>query len=85
MFLKREKFYDILKALHPGIYSIVIFDNYWGNDRGREDGLNATNMKSGYGGSKLEMHQDNIKQEVCYLCPHEKNIEAGYDKHMVFQ
>ena len=42
-------------------------------------------MNSGCGGSQLEMHPTNIKQEVGCLGPHEQIIEVGDENHMVFQ
>ena len=43
---------NILKAIHPGIYFIFLFDNPCRNDRGTEDRLNVTKMNSGYVGAQ---------------------------------
>ena len=42
-------------------------------------------MNSGYDGTKREMHPTNIKQKIGYLGLHERILEVGDDKHMVFQ
>ena len=42
-------------------------------------------MNSGCGGSQLEMHPTNIKQEVGCLVPHEDILEVRYENHMIFQ
>ena len=85
MVLQLEEFTDVLKALHPDIDFIFLFDHLCGNYGGREYRLNVTNMNSGYGGAQQEMHPSNIKQEVGILGPHEQIIEIGDDKNMVFQ
>ena len=42
-------------------------------------------MNSGSGKAQREMHPTNIKQEVGYFGPHEKIIEIGDQKHIIFQ
>ena len=64
------------KAIYPGIYSIIPFDDSYGNDRGREYGLNVTRMNIVYVVVQQVMHITNIKQEVGCLGLHEQNIEV---------
>ena len=64
------------KAIHPGIYSIFLFDDSYGNDRGRDYGLNVTRMNIVYVVVQQVMHLTNIKQEVGYLGLHEQIIEV---------
>ena len=85
MFLQIEDCTGILKALHPGIYFIFIFDHICGHDRGREDRLNVTKIISGYGGAQLQMHPTNVKQEIGFPGLHEKIIQVGGEQHVVFQ
>ena len=64
---------------------MFIFDHSCGHDRVRKEGLNATNMNSGYGVSQLEMHPTNTNQNFVYLGLNEKIIEIGDYQNMVFQ
>ena len=77
MVLKLEDWNDILKAIHPGIGFVFLFDHPFGKYRGREYRLNVMKIESGYGGAQLDMRPTNINQEVGYLVPHEKIIELG--------
>ena len=70
---------------HPGIDFIFIFDYSCEHDRGRENGLNVTNTKIGYGGGKRYIHPTNTKQEVGHLLPHKQIIDKGDDQNMAFQ
>ena len=76
---------NILKAINPGIGSILLFYHSCDHDRGREDGLNVKNMNSGYIRAQREVKPKNIKQGVGYLGPHEQIIDAVDEHHMVFQ
>ena len=85
MVIQLEDCADILKALHPGIDFVFLFDHSCGHDRGREDGLRATKMNSGYGGAQPKMHKTKIKQTNGYLGPYQRILEVGDEQHMVFQ
>ena len=74
MVLQLEDCTEIIKALHPGIYSIFIFDRYCGCDRVVEARLNVMSMNSGYGRTQQDMHLKNINQEVVCLGLHGKII-----------
>ena len=71
MVLKLEDCFNILKALHPGIDFIFLFDHSCGHDRGRKYGLNIKNMNSGYGRVQQKMQTANINQKFGYLSAHQ--------------
>ena len=83
--LQVEDCTNILKALHPGIHFIFIFDHPYRHGREIEDRLNAMKMNSGYVGAQLEILPTNIKQEVGCLGPHEKVLEVGDENNMLSQ
>ena len=85
MLLQLEDCTDILKAHHPGIDLISLFDNLCGNERRIEYRFNVTKMNSGCGGAQQQIHPTKIKQEVGYLCLYKIIIEVGNGQHMVFQ
>ena len=85
MVLQLEELTDILKAIHTSIDFIFLLDHPYGNDIRREYSFNVTQMNSGYGRAQQEMQPENIKHEVGYLGPHDRIIEVGDDKNMVFQ
>ena len=85
MVLQLGEYNDILKALHPSINFIFLFDHPCGHDRVRVDMLNVTNMNNGYGGTQKEMNLTYINHEVIYLGRHERILEVGDEKHVVLQ
>ena len=74
MVLKLVDCTEIIKALHPGIYSIFMFDRYCGRDRLIEARLNVMRMNSVYGRIQQDTHLPNINQEVVCLGLHMKII-----------
>ena len=85
MFLQIEYCTDIHKSLHPVIDFIFLFYNTCRHDRGRVDRFNVTKIYSSYGRTQREMQPKKINQVVGCLGPHEKILEVGYEKHVLFQ
>ena len=85
MVLQLEDCADVLKALHPEFDIVFLFDHSCGHDRGREDGLNVSGMRLGYGGVQRVMHSREIKAEKGYLGTHHRTLNVGDVQHMVFR
>ena len=85
MVIQLEDCFNVLKAIHPGIDFIFLFDHSCGNYRGIKDGLNVMKVNSRYGRAQREMHQTNINQKYGYLGPYAKIIEVRDEKHMISQ
>ena len=85
MVLQLEDCTNVLKAIHPGIDFIFLFDRPCGHDRGRKYRFYVKNMDSRYVGAQQEMHPTNIKNEFGFLGPREKILEVGDDHHRAFQ
>ena len=60
MVLQLEDCADIIKALHPGIDFIFLFDHPYGHDRGIEYRFNVMKMNCGYGRAQRDTHPTNI-------------------------
>ena len=62
--IQLEDCLDILKVINGDTYDYVFyFDHSTGHDRMRPDGLNASNMNKGYGGSQASLHDSMIESE----------------------
>lgn len=85
MVLQLEDCADVLKALHPEFDFVFLFDHSCGHDRGRVDGLNVSEMNSGYGGTQRFMHPTKIEAEKGYLGPYDRVLNVGDMQQMVFQ
>lgn len=85
MVLQLEDCADVLKSLHPEFDFVFLFDHSCGHDRGRDDGLNVSKMRSGYGGAQRTMHSTEIKAEKGYLGKYQRTLEVGDVQHMVFR
>ena len=68
MVIKLEECINILKAIHPGIDLIFLFDHSCGNDRGIEEVFNVMKMNSRYGAEKINMNPKNINLGTWLPC-----------------
>jgi len=85
MSLQFEDCVDCIQALFPQFDSVWLFDHSCGHDRGREDGLNVSNMSVNWGGKQRKIRSTKITQEQGFLGPHSPKLQVGDTQSMIFE
>ena len=75
--LQLEDCTDYTSALYPNFDFIFLFDHSCGDDKQREDGLNAENMEKGYGGKQSKLRDTKILTKVGYLGDFPSQLKEG--------
>ena len=85
MAIQFEDCVDCIQCLFPQFDSVWQFDHSCGHDRGRDDGLNVSNMSVNWGGKQRKLRSTQMLQEEGFLGPHSPKLTVGDFQSMVFE
>jgi hypothetical protein len=85
MVLQLEDCIDVLQALYPQFDYLFMFDHSCGHDKKRPNGLNAPNLRKGFGGSQPKMRDTYMESDDHLGTVGMKKIEVGGTQCLVFQ
>jgi hypothetical protein len=84
MVLQLEDCADCLKAVHPHLQFVFLFDHSSGHSKKRRGGLDASHMNYGFGGSQPTMRNSKIDDRDGFLGPYDLILRVGMEQTMRF-